>query len=208
VNCVGTTPQDAHLLVCIRMFISSDNVTNRSIVTCRDIGIVAMIEAGYCPTQVMGCIKGRTSINLIVASARCMTEDGCLGAASASLACFVRERMNHVSSYSGERKMKPAKAAAEWPLGKLSRIINSVLVTRANGTVIHDLPQPISYLDAVIGDYWPVDCPEVRAKATNKPFEEDLEDCSCDQGVEQTDGGVFDAPEGTCRVGVTVVAFK
>jgi hypothetical protein len=90
----------------------------------------------------------------------------------------------------------------------LERIINGVPIAGANRTVIHDLPQPISYLDAVVGDYWLADCQEVRTKATNEPFEEDLEDCSCDQGVEQTDDGVVDVPEGTCGVGVNVVAFK
>jgi len=48
----------------------------------------------------------------------------------------------------------------------------------------------------------------VRTKAANKPFEEDLEDCSCDQGVEQTDDGIVDVPEGTCGVRISVVAFE
>jgi hypothetical protein len=66
----------------------------------------------------------------------------------------------------------------------LERIINGVPIARANRTVIHDLPQCISYLDAVVGNYWPANCQEVGTRATIKPFEEDLEDCSHDRGVE------------------------
>jgi hypothetical protein len=96
---------------------SSDNVMSRSIATCRDTGIVsidlvapvtitgimdAVIEASHCTTQIVGCIKGSTSVSFIVTPACCMTKDGCLKAASASLACSVRERLNHVSSDSSK----------------------------------------------------------------------------------------------------------
>ena len=83
----------------------------------------------------------------------------------------------------------------------LERIIDGVPIAGADGTVIHDLFKPISRPDAVVGDHWLADCQEVRAKAANQPFEEDLEDCSRDQGVEQTDDGIVDVPEGTCEVG-------
>ena len=115
---VGIAPQGACLLVWIRMFISSDNVTSRSIAMCRVIGVVAIdlaalvaitrimdavIEASHCTTQIVGCLKRSTSVSIMVTPARCMTKGGCVEAASASLACSVREWLNHVSADSRKR---------------------------------------------------------------------------------------------------------
>ena len=54
---VGIAPQGACLLVWIRMFISSDNVTSRSIAMCRVIGVVAIdLAALVAITRIMDAV--------------------------------------------------------------------------------------------------------------------------------------------------------
>ena len=81
---------------------------------------------------------------------------------------------------------------------RLERIINLRLVTRANlrteVQVLEPITRSLGRLDQ--RRIRLADVEEVRAETTNEPLDKDLEDGGADEGVEQTNGGVVDVPEG------------
>lgn len=75
-------------------------------------------------------------------------------------------------------------------------VINLILISCADGAVVHDLPQPIaSLLSCNLGKVWLADCQEVWSQTSDEPFEEDLEDSGGNETVEDTDDTVVDVPE-------------
>ena len=61
------------------------------------------------------------------------------------------------------------------------RVVDGFPVTRADGAVVVDLSQSIAGLRPVVGYYRLADGKEVRTKATDEPFQEDLENRCSDQ---------------------------
>lgn len=60
-------------------------------------------------------------------------------------------------------------------------IIDLVLISGADCSIVHDLTQSIScFLESLSGDAWLADGQEVRSKSADEPFEEDLEYSRCD----------------------------
>jgi hypothetical protein len=95
---------------------------------------------------------------------------------------------------------------------RLKAVINLALVTRTDATVEHDLTVAIcdvaigaTGLDTIIVGADGVenvgrndgfaDGEEVRTKASNEPFDEDLENGCGDQSIEKSNGSVVDVPE-------------
>lgn len=78
----------------------------------------------------------------------------------------------------------------------LETVINLVAVAGADGIGVHDLPVTAASVGA-FGDPRLANGEEVRAKATNQPLKEHLEDGGRDEGIEQPDDGVVDIPEGS-----------
>jgi hypothetical protein len=95
---------------------------------------------------------------------------------------------------------------------RLKAVVDLALVTRADATVEHDLTVPIC--DVAIGatsfrtivvsadgvenvgrNYWLADGEEVRTKASNEPFDEDLENGCGDQSIQKSNGSVVNVPE-------------
>lgn len=77
---------------------------------------------------------------------------------------------------------KSSRGVTRWE--RFQRVIDLVFITSADSTVVHDLSQPIAgLLRRDRGNVWLANSEEVRAQASDKPFEEDLEDGSGDDGV-------------------------
>jgi hypothetical protein len=76
------------------------------------------------------------------------------------------------------------------------RFIDGVWITPADGTAVINLLQSTTYPNGVIVYDWLADSEEMRAKPTNEPFEEDLEDRRSDQGVQKSNDGIICVPEG------------
>jgi hypothetical protein len=76
------------------------------------------------------------------------------------------------------------------------RIVDLVLITGADRTVIHDLSEAVaSFLRCDGGDVGLADGEEVRTETTDQPFEENLEDGSGDERVEESDDCIVGIPE-------------
>ena len=84
------------------------------------------------------------------------------------------------------------------------RVVNRVRVTRADGAVVVDLLQSGAELGPIVWYNGLAHGEEVRTKATNQPFEEDLEDSCSDQRVEKANDGVVDVPKGACKEEISV----
>ena len=70
---------------------------------------------------------------------------------------------------------------------RLECVVNLVFVSRADGTVVHEVREPNATARAR-RDAGLANSKEVRAEATDKPFDEDLEGGSGDQALEQAHG--------------------
>lgn len=76
-------------------------------------------------------------------------------------------------------------------------VVDLILVTGADGAIVHDLAEAVACLLCCdSGNVGLADCEEVRAETADEPFEEDLEDCGGDEGVEEADDGIVHVPEG------------
>lgn len=80
----------------------------------------------------------------------------------------------------------------------LERIVNGFRVPRADTAIVHNLLKTVANFDAVIGDDGGADGEEVRAEATDEPFQEDLKYGGGDEAVEQANDCIVNIPEGAC----------
>lgn len=72
-----------------------------------------------------------------------------------------------------------------------------MFVSSADLAIVHDIRETVSRVRAVdegLGGL--ADGEEVGSETADEPFDEDLEDCGCDEGVEEADYGVVEVPEG------------
>lgn len=72
-------------------------------------------------------------------------------------------------------------------------VVDFVFVACADAAVVHDLAVPVADGEGVEG--WAADVEEMGTETSDKPFYEDLEYGSGDQGVEKADCGVVYVPE-------------
>ena len=78
---------------------------------------------------------------------------------------------------------------------RLQRVVDLVLVTPADISLKHDLAKA-SAASQQQRRIWVADSQEMWSKATDEPFDEDLEDSSSDERVEETSNGIVDVPKG------------